>query len=476
MPTVRRLLPITLLLALLIAAPASAAKSQSLTFEAPRDLMNPGTRPAALQELESLGVHALRVILTWHDVAPDPDSATRPNIEPTNPDAYDWGEYDALMAAAKARSWPVLMTISGPVPKWATKDKLDIYTRPSATAFAAFALAVGRHYGDQVNTWAIWNEPNQPQFLRPQFGRGGKALSPGIYRELYKAGVRGLTKAGQGKDRILLGETSPRGTGRVVAPLAFLRGTLCLSSKYKKRKSCGPLAAGGYAHHAYTTRQGPFFKPANKDDVTIGVLSRLTAALDRAKKAGALTRRLQVYLTEFGIQSTPDTQSGVSLAKQVEYRAIAERIAYDNARVSSFSQYLLRDSDPTGPKQYGGFESGLRFADGKPKPSLPAFRLPVAVRRTAGSKVSIWGLVRPAAPPPLGGLTPATPVTGPNSGVTTVTIVYADRGSSKFKTLKTVKTDIRGYFQFNSAYKPGRRWNVRWTTFSGTPVGSFKKA
>ena len=43
----------------------------------------------------------------------------------------------------------------------------------------------------------------------------------------------------------------------------------------------------------------------------------------------------------------------------------------------------------------GGFESGLRFSTGKPKPSLAAFRLPLAVKRT-GSKVSIWGYVRPA--------------------------------------------------------------------------------
>jgi hypothetical protein len=474
MPTVRRLLPIALLLSLLLAAPASASKSQSLTFEAPRDLMNPATRPAALAEMETLGVHSLRVILTWHDVAPSPDSSTIPSFNPEDPAGYDWGEYDNLMAAAKQRNWPVLLTISGPVPKWATKAKLDTLTRPSATAFAAFVTAVGRHYGDQVNTWAIWNEPNQPQFLRPQFGNGGKAISPAIYRALYLGGVRGLRKAGQGNDRILLGETSPRGTGRVVAPLRFLRGALCLSSAYKKRKGCAALPAFGYAHHAYTTRQGPFFKPANPDDVTIGVLSRLTTALDRARRAGAVTKRLPIYLTEFGIQSTPDTQSGVSLAKQVEYRAIAERIAYDNSRVTAFSQYLLRDSDPTGPKQYGGFESGLRFANGQPKPSLPAFRLPLAVRRN-GSRVSIWGLVRPAAPAPLAGFTPVTPITGPGAAPTTVTIVYADRGSSRFKTLRTVRTNARGYFQFNSRYRAGRRWNVRWTSFSGTPVGAYTK-
>jgi hypothetical protein len=451
MHAVRRLLPLTLLLCLLLAVPASANRNQALTFEAPRDLLNPVTRPAALEEMQSLGVRALRVILTWSLVAPSPGSAQQPSFDATNPDGYRWGEYDALMQAARARSWPVLLTISGPVPKWATKAKLDNLTRPTPAAFEAFATAVGRKYGSQVSTWAIWNEPNQPQFLRPQFAHGGKAISPAI----------------------LLGETSPRGTGRVVAPLSFLRGTLCLNRRYKRRKSCGPLPAGGYAHHAYTTRQGPFFRPANPDDVTIGVLGRLTKALDRARRAGALTSRLPIFLTEFGIQSTPDRQSGVSLAKQVEYRAISERIAYDTRRVVAFSQYLLRDSDPSGPKQYGGFESGLRFADGRPKPSLPAFRLPLAVRRK-GSKVSIWGLVRPASPLAFGPLAP-TPITPPGAGPTTVTILYADRGSSRFKVLRTARTDSRGYFRLSAKYRGGRRWNVRWQSFSGSPVGAYSR-
>jgi hypothetical protein len=446
----------TILLCLLLpCASANASHRQLLTFEAPRDLMNPATRLPALNELQSLGVHSLRVILAWSAVAPGPNDADKPAFEPTDPNSYDWGEYDALMAAAKERNWPVLMTVSGPVPKWATKAKLDNLTRPSAPAFAAFMTAVGRKYGDQVNLWSIWNEPNQPQFLRPQYARGGKATSPLIYRSLFLAGQRGLRKAGQGNDTILMGETSPRGTPRVVPPLTFLRGVLCLNSKYKRVGKCAPLSAGGYAHHAYTTRQGPTFKPP-PNDVTIGVLSRLTTALDRAQKAGALTSRLPIHLTEFGIQSTPDTISGVSLAKQVEYRAISEKIAYDNPRVASFSQYLLRDSDPTGPKQYGGFESGLRFADGKPKPSLPAFRLPLAVQRH-GSKANVWGLVRPA------------------TGVTSVTVSYANKGSSKFLPLKTVRTDALGYYSFSTSYRAGRRWNVAWQGQTSSPVGAYAR-
>jgi hypothetical protein len=457
-PMRRRRLPLlTLLLVLVLAPTASASRTQSLTFEGPKDFLNPTTRPGALDEVQSLGVHSLRVILSWSAVAPGSDQAQRPNFEPTDPAAYDWGEYEALLTAAKERGWPVLVTISGPVPKWATAAKLDNLTRPSATAFGAFVTAVGRKFGEQIDTWAIWNEPNQPQFLRPQFARGGQAESPKIYRGLYQAAVRGLEAAGQGADTILIAETSPRGNRRVVAPLRFLRGMLCLDSGYRKRGKCGALRADGYAHHAYTTRQGPYFVPpvpSSRDDVTIGVLSRLTSALDRARAAGALTKRLPLYLTEFGIQSVPDTQQGVSLAEQVENRAISERIAWTNPRVVAFSQYLLRDSDPTGPREYGGFESGLRFADGRPKPSLAAFRLPLAVKRV-GSKVSIWGLVRPA------------------TAATTATITYADRGSTRFKTLRTVKTDARGYFVVSSAYRKGRRWNLAWEGFAGTPVGSY---
>ncbi len=454
----RLLLPLTLLLLLALAPAASASRTQSLTFEGPKDFLDPGSRPGALDEVAGLGVRSLRVIVQWSSVAPGSDQAEQPAFEPTDPDAYDWGEYEPLLDAARERGWEVLVTISGPVPKWATAARRDNVTRPSPTAFAAFVTALGRKFGDQINTWAVWNEPNQPQFLRPQFARGGQAESPKIYRSLFQAAVRGLANAGQGDDKVLIAETSPRGNrSRIVPPLRFMRGMLCLNSRYKKRRACGALDADGYAHHAYTTRQGPYFVPPaphSKDDVTIGVLSRLTKALDRAQAAGAFRKRLPIYLTEFGIQSTPDTQSGVSLAKQVQFRAISERIAWTNPRVVAFSQYLLRDSDPTGKNEYGGFESGLRFADGRPKPSLRAFRLPLAVKRV-GSKVSIWGLVRPA------------------TGRVTATITYADRGSSRFKTLRTVTTDARGYFTVRATYRKGRRWNLKWENFAGSPVGSY---
>ena len=68
------------------------------------------------------------------------------------------------------------------------------------------------------STWSIWNEPNQPQFLKPQY-KSGKPYSPKLYRKLYQAAYAGLRSTpANADDTILIGETSPRGNANVVAP------------------------------------------------------------------------------------------------------------------------------------------------------------------------------------------------------------------------------------------------------------------
>lgn len=458
-PVLLALLGLCAVLPGLAAAPAAHARpDQAMSFEAPRDLLDPARRDAALAELDSLGVRNLRVILRWKDVAPGGDSATRPEFDAENPDAYGWGQYEQLLNAARARGWGVIVTLSSPVPKWATAAKRDTVTRPSPTEFRRFAKAAGRKFGEQISTWSIWNEPNLAEFLRPQISRG-KPVGPGLYRQLYLAGRAGLLEAGQSGDRILFGETAPKGSTNRLAPLAFLRGALCLDSRYRKRSGCGRVPTEGVAHHAYTTRQGPSFVPKNPDDVTIRVISRLSRALDRAARAGAISPRLPLYLTEFGIQSVPDTFSGVSLLQQNEYRAISERIARDHPRVVAFSQYLLRDDDNTPDGRHGGFETGLRFADGKAKPSLAGFRLPLAARIRKDRRISIWGMVRPAA------------------GATTVQLQVSS--GSGFRLLRTVPTDARGSFTLTTSGSAKTRWRLRWTapdgrTFTSPAVRAYR--
>jgi hypothetical protein len=471
------LLACALAAAALAAPTALASHSQPSFFEGSTELLSAKTRPHALAQMQALGVKALRVELNWYDVAPSPSSATKPPFEAINPGLYAWGEYDKLISEAQAKGWKVLLTVTSPVPRWATSNKKAPYvTKPDPKDFQEFMTAVGRHFAGRVSVYSIWNEPNHPAFLLPQWNTNGTPASPRIYRALYQAGYAGLQAAGEAKPKLLMGETAPTGYTKVnykrekskallhdVAPLVFLREALCLNARYKKSGSCTSLTAIGYAHHAYTTAAGPLYKPREKNDVTIGVLSRLSNALSKAAAAHAVTSNLPIYLTEFGVQSKPNRFLGVSVSHQAEFDAIAEKIAWSNGRVAAFSQYLLRD-DPLGGKPGSsvrggtiGFQTGLEYISGKPKPLYSAWPIPLTVSKS-GRGYSLWGLVRPA------------------TGATKVTVLVQPKGSHKYKTLTTVTTNSLGYWTLHSSTK-GARWRVVWTSptkvkYQGPPIAA----
>ncbi|MCW2967694.1 MAG: hypothetical protein JWM71_1466 [Solirubrobacteraceae bacterium] len=449
----RRSLILSCLVLLALPAGALASHSQTTSFEAPRDLLAPSSQAAALNQISGFGITALRVILYWQNVAPQPGATRPPAFNAADPAAYNWGSYDTLIDAARAKGMRILLTVSGPVPRWATLPRRDRVTHPDPTRFGTFMQAVAQHYAGRVSLYSIWNEPNHPDFLKPQYFRG-KPASGEWYRKLFLAGYRGLVKGGIAHPKVLMGETAPVGTGHDLAPLKFLRQALCLDGSYHHTRKCAKLPVTGYAHHAYTKASGPYYRPPSPNDVTIGVLSRLTTALDRAGRAGAIPRHLPVYLTEFGIQSTPDPIYGVSQQRQAEFQAISERIAYDNPRVKWFSQYLLRDDThkTKGPKfaRYPGFESGLKFANGKAKLSLRSFPVPLAALRS-GSGVSLWGLARPA------------------HGKTRVTILVHG------KPYKTVTTDSRGYFTKRVPLVKGRTYKLRWQGHTGPAIRVYAR-
>jgi hypothetical protein len=442
---------------LVFATAASASSRQFTTVEAPSELLN-GAPDAALDEIQSLGVQAIRIQVAWSSVAPDSDASTAPaGFNASDPNAYpaaNWARYDAAIGGAQARGLKVLLTLAGPAPRWATASKRDNLTNPSATAFGKFATAIGRRYGSQISWWSIWNEPNLGKLLKPVYkGRGTSTLaSATIYRNLYLKAYSGLRTAGVAAP-ILIGELAPQANSLrengTVGPLRFLRGMLCLDSHYRKSRKCAAVPTQGFAMHPYTTAAGPRLVPANADNVTIGVISRLVKALDKAAHAHALPARLPIYITEFGVQSFPDHQAGVSLAAQSDYRSLAEYMAYRNRRVASFSQYLLRD-DVTLAGAFGRFESGLFLYKGnKPKPSLISFRLPLVVVAGHHGRATLWGLVRPA------------------HGVAgSLTVQYSDRGGA-WKTLGAQRYGGSGYWTRHVSTRSGRAWRVVWDSPDG---------
>jgi hypothetical protein len=445
-----------------LASEAEASHSQSTFFEAPSQLLDPATRPAAIGTLKRLGVTALRIELVWHTAAPSPNSTRRPAFDASEPSSYNWGQYDPLIEEAHRLGWKVLLTVTAPVPLWATANpsSRSLVTRPSDSQFEQFMTAVGRHYGGEVALFGVWNEPNHHEFLEPQFNSNGSPASPRIYRGLFQAGYAGLVAAGIAHPAVLIGETAPEGEAHIrppvragaahnVSPLTFLREALCLNSAYHRSAGCSELHATGWAIHPYPNAAGPLYVPHNKESITIGSLSRITRALDRAGLAGALPAHLPVYITEFGIMSKPNRYQGVPVAQQAEYDAIAERIAYANPRVASFAQYLLKDDPmpPTGSRRVA-FQTGLEYFSGAPKPLLAAFPVQLAVTKHSGYD-TFWGFVRPA-------------------GTSTRLALEVERsGSSHWMVLTFVNTNSRGYWTLK-APAAGSRWRVRWTSPEGT--------
>jgi hypothetical protein len=434
--------------------PALANRSQPTIFDAPRELRSDDARLRArtLDDIRDLGATWVRVVVSWHDVAPKSGRKHRPSFAETNPVSYDWHVYDRIVAEARARGLTVLMTPSSPVPRWATLGGHSTTRFPSATHFGRFVQALGAHFRTQVSNWSVWNEPNLSTFLGPQYVHG-KAYSPKLYRRLYQAASGALKRSRNGRDRLLIGETAPRERkGKAISPLTFFRGVFCLNRRYKRSGHCGKLDADGWAHHPYTTGSGPFWQPPKRDDVSIGALGRMTSALAKAGKARAIKRGAGLWLTEFGVQSYPDPYVGVSQQRQAEWRSIGEWLAWKSSRVKAFSQYLLRDDLPrSSGGRYAGFESGLRRSNGTAKLAYRGFRLALVADRASARRVKLWGHVRPAV------------------GRTRATVQYHAHG--RWRALKSVRTDGHGVFSARTTFHAGRSYRLRWRSGRSTYTG-----
>lgn len=485
-----RRLPVVLILCLaaLAALPtfASARSTQFSVIQDDAKVIASGdeTRAATLDEMRGLGADVIKISISWRDLA----GGGKPS-NPDDPNAYPagkWAPYDSAVQGAIARGLGVFLNINGPAPDWASKGRGGT-VRPKASEFGHFARAVGTRYSGSfvpaggtvpapapggggnpapcivpplcgsafasqsgalpaVKLWSVWNEPNLPVFLLPQRSstRSHYPVSPTLYRNLYRAAYGGLAATGHGKDTILLGELLPVGkssrtTRSSIRPLEFLREVACVNRRYHaykgksaKIRGCTKFKAipiSGIAHHPYALAGGPTKRPPSSDDVTIGTLSRLIKVVDRLRARHRFSgpRRPPLWLTEFGVQTDPpDYLFGAPIKRVPTYLGMAERLAEHNRRVYSYSQYPLVDDRTT-----SGFQSGLRFNNGKPKPGIyQEYKLPIFVRRTGSSSVSFWGGVRSAD----------------NGG--TVTLFSRKGSKGKFTVLKkSVKLNKRGYFE-----------------------------
>ena len=267
----------------------------------------------------------------------------------------------------------------------------------------------------RVDVLSLWNEPNHQAFLQPLWHvrEGSKALpaSPTVYRAMVEAADPAV-KATRPDLKVLIGATSSMGdhTGRGkagVPPLRFIRDMACVNRKLRplRAERCTDfrgVPGDGWTHHPYSMTSTPALPspPAARDNARMGDLRRMTRLLDRLADSGRIAEGLRhVWLTEYGYESRVyPGRPEYKLEEQAVFLTWAEYLAWRNPRVKTYAQFLLRDLPYSGPEKplrrpQGHWESGLLFADGRPKPMADAFRAGLHAERR-GDIVELWARTR----------------------------------------------------------------------------------
>jgi polysaccharide biosynthesis protein PslG len=117
-------------------------------------------------------------MLVWSNVAP----SSRPSdpSDPTNSN-YNWADFDAQVTRALANQLTPIVSVMK-APTWAEGDAPPASAppgtwKPKPEEVGLFGEAAAKRFQGQVRHWELWNEPNLPNFLNPQY-EGGVAFSP----------------------------------------------------------------------------------------------------------------------------------------------------------------------------------------------------------------------------------------------------------------------------------------------------------
>jgi hypothetical protein len=409
-----------------------------------------------LNQLRALGVQRLRLTILWSAIAPDPLSPTAPaHFDASRPSAYPagaWAPYDRVLELARQRGIGVDFDVTAPGPRWAMAPGAPVAAQashyaPSAADFGQFVLALARRYSGayllrgqrvplpRVDYWSVWNEPNQPGWLAPQWQTRGGAptiAAARLYRGYVDAAFGALARSGHRSDTILIGELAPEGVERTgesapVPPVPFLEALYCVDRAYTPLHGAPARALGcpgsgnahdfaaahpelfastGFAHHPYSFFLGPAAGMRDANFVPLADLTRLEQDLDRIFATYSVARQLPIYLTEYGYETNPPNPfRGIGPATQAAYLGEAEYLAWLDPRVRTLSQFLLRDAAPNpafprgSVRYWSTFQTGLEYQNGRAKPALDAYRLPIFIpvaRFSRGARIAVWAMLRPA--------------------------------------------------------------------------------
>jgi hypothetical protein len=357
----------------------------------------PGPRARSNIDPQAYADFATAVALRYSGAFTPPPEAPGPEPEPTE-DASLIGELIQPLVPFPLPDLPLPPPV-GPTPGAAAQE-------PAAPPVAGPLPSVDR--------FVIWNEPNHPGLLLPQWKADGRTpASPGVYRAMLRAGYAAV-KAVRRTATVLIGNTSSTGGVRgkgAVAPLEFLRDLACVDARLKPRTTgdCAgftQLPGDGWAHHPYSQNERP---PRVSDpkkepgDLRLADMPVLAKTLDRLVRMGRLAPGdRKIYLTEFGYETKGiPGRPRVNETQQARWMTWAEYIADRVPAVKSFAQFLLRDQPPSpvrvsqsDKRPYGEYSTGLLHIDGTEKVVARTFLAGLFAQRRPKGKVLIYGRLR----------------------------------------------------------------------------------
>jgi hypothetical protein len=353
--------------ALLAATPAATARAVAKMpigfFDDPSFRWSPAAS-ANLAAAEAAHASVIRALVDWATVAP-----TRPaHPLDANDPAYHLSDIDALVVMAQRYDLRVLLTITG-TPAWANGGRSKNYPPTNLNDLTRFAhMLAARYDGSRpgagvVTLFSVWNEPNQGQYLSPQY-RGDKIVSPAEYVKLFMAVYIGI-KAGDPDAVVAAGETSNRGRSTPgttpgtssVAPATFAELVAKADPKL-------PFVA--WATHPIPSdfKFGPTQKVVFPN-VDFSTMTEFGESLARW-----FHHPVPIWVTEYGEMTQPEYALGVSYAQQAADARKAVELAAANPYVQMFIWLILRDQPTTTPDVWF---SGLERSGGKKKPAYAAF-------------------------------------------------------------------------------------------------------
>lgn len=326
--------------------PARAALAAGTVGVTAITIRDDSSRLRQYDAIKSEGFPAVRLIVEW------------PLIEP-QPGQYDWTSIDAQVDDARQHGLTILAVVTY-APAWAVTPEGRNFVHPAPAnpaTFVEFTRIAADRYRGVIRNWEIWNEPNIRQNFAPD---------PDV--ALYSAMLVGAYAAIKTIDPysvVISGGTSPAVDGPgSIAPTTFINGLLT---------GIAANSFDGVGMHPYSS---PNLLSAQREPysskVAIGYVTR------RMNQTGQGHKRL--WFTEYGA-STANTPQGddadtsaqhVGVSEDRQAEILVDGINYLRSLPNGGPIFIFDHRDLETFSTTVDYSYGLLRADFTPKPALAA--------------------------------------------------------------------------------------------------------